>query len=737
MSSAQSQTTTETGGKVTRARLIINPQAWHGGSEEDIIDHISAQLAERQIYVDPIQTTPQDHGMQMAKSAIAEGYRLIIAAGGDGTIHEVAKGLIGSKAVLGIIPFGTMNNIAHSLHIPDDLDGACAVIAEGRRQPMDVGMLNGQPFLEAASLGIEVPMFSLGEQTRHHGFFGMAQAAWGALRLLIRFQPLRVRLELDGHTKLVNAQQITISNTPRYGLGFEVAPDAKLDDGMLDVVIARHSRRWQLIRHYWSILNGQRELDTRVQIRRAKRIRIFSSHVVPVAIDGEPAGTLPVTITVASRRLTVLAGSPNAQPEPSTRGVAGILRSMAPYEADHAPNVYPLAENAHRMRQLATWYWLATAIIGAIAWGTRRLGLWNKIPTPKPREMTPNQQRRHNVTLRLVPIALAAIFWRLRMRLEALAFLATGLMGSIITPLWRRVTQRFPDVVEPDDATMHAVASMGVLGAGLWASRKATWRRSIFFGLLAALGTGFSFLDRRSTASPERQRDSIALGAGLGAVWLGTMLNLITWLRQGLLHLTNSGEMPNVNPPRKSNPKAPVAEGAQLAIPIAMNTTLERGDILLFGPDGTIGAQVIEFLTRSHYHHVAIYDDDGMVLEAMPEGVRRAPMGNRRMTGIRLGIPSEQRQAIADWGREHVGDAYDSRGLALIAFDRLFPGLRLGGPPANRFSCAVFVADAYMQGGYDLLPNQRWQDLVPGDFIALVNTYPKVARPQAPAAEKA
>jgi len=82
-------------------------------------------------------------------------------------------------------------------------------------------------------------------------------------------------------------------------------------------------------------------------------------------------------------------------------------------------------------------------------------------------------------------------------------------------------------------------------------------------------------------------------------------------------------------------------------------------------------------MTRSHYHHVAIYDGNGMVIESMPGGVRSYKLGQRNITGIRPNTPVEQRIAAADWARSHIGDAYDTRGLALIALDRILPGLRL------------------------------------------------------------
>jgi diacylglycerol kinase (ATP) len=726
MSTPQPQTHGQSGAQTARARLIINPQAWHGTEYEDIADHICARLAVYGIQTDAIYTSPSEHGMHLARVAAQDGYGLVIAAGGDGTIDEVAKGLIGTKATLGIIPCGTMNNFARSLNIPDDLEAACALIATGQRKGIDVGMLNGKPFLEVASIGFEAPLFALGERTRHRGLAGALQGVLGMARLLLRLQPYSFALEMDGKHKLVRAQQITIMNTPRYGLGFVAAPDALLDDGYLDVVIARHARRWDLIRHYWSIMQGRRELDARVQIRRARRIRVESKYLLPVALDGEEAGTLPVTITVAPRKLHAVVGTPPATPEAAPSPFVKILKSMSPIDIERSPNVYSDSESAHRMSQLASRYWVVTAVIGLLAWLTHRLGLWQKLPAPQAKKPLPGRQQRHTLALRLVPLALAAIFWRLRMRFEALAFLLTGTIGSVVTPLWRWVARRRPKIVQPDDATMHAVASMGVLGAGLWATRKPTVRRALFSGTLATLGVWLSYIDRRSAESPERQRASIALGAGLGAVWLGIMLSGLSWIRQGLLHLTGAAPVPPE--PHPAMPLTAPYDATRLTAPVAMNAELARGDILLFGPDGTLGAQVIEFLTRSYYHHIAIYDGDGMVIEAMPAGVIRTALGSRRVTAVRPDLPAEERAAVADWARGRVGDRYDTRGLLLIAFDRVFPGLRLGGPPVHRFSCAVFVADAYMQEGHDLLPGERWEDLVPGDFMALMDMPPKPAR---------
>jgi diacylglycerol kinase (ATP) len=109
MSSTQSHQPAHDATKTMRTKLIINPQAWHGSQYENIAEHICKVLAQRGIHADAENTTPTQHGTHQARVAAEAGYGLVIAAGGDGTIQDVAKGLIGTKATLGIIPCGTMN----------------------------------------------------------------------------------------------------------------------------------------------------------------------------------------------------------------------------------------------------------------------------------------------------------------------------------------------------------------------------------------------------------------------------------------------------------------------------------------------------------------------------------------------------------------------------------------------------------------------------------------------------
>src|SRR5258708_7810716 len=148
-----------------RTILILNQKSGESpfseveGSSESYEEIILAELSVYGIKPEVWYTTPEDPGEGLARKAAEEHAELVIAAGGDGTIHAVANGLIGSTSTIGIIPLGTMNNVAHSLNIPFSIAEACAIIAKGDIRAIDVGKINGHIFLEAAGIGLETAIF--------------------------------------------------------------------------------------------------------------------------------------------------------------------------------------------------------------------------------------------------------------------------------------------------------------------------------------------------------------------------------------------------------------------------------------------------------------------------------------------------------------------------------------------------------------------------------------------------
>src|SRR5947209_11587559 len=146
-------------------------------TERTVVEALRAYGIEPKIY----HTTPEDTGQGLARRAAEEHAELVIAVGGDGTIHAVANGLVGTKSILGIIPTGTMNNLAHSLNIPDTIPAACTTIVTGETHAVDVGKINDHYFLEVAGIGLEAALFPLVEEIKHRNALSILHGAFNGL----------------------------------------------------------------------------------------------------------------------------------------------------------------------------------------------------------------------------------------------------------------------------------------------------------------------------------------------------------------------------------------------------------------------------------------------------------------------------------------------------------------------------------------------------------------------------
>ncbi|GAC1365269.1 MAG: diacylglycerol kinase family lipid kinase [Ktedonobacteraceae bacterium] len=289
-----------------RTALIFNPTsgsspmaAHQGMTTEDIREHILSSLRACNIEPEIYETTEEDPGTGLAKKAARAGADIVIAAGGDGTLHAVATGLIGTNSALGIIAMGTMNNIAHSLEIPADIEKACQVIAEGQTRLIDVGEINGNIFLEVSGIGLEAALFPAAEEIKKVGFLSTIQGIMTGLTTLFSFQPTSFEATFDGkRRRRFRAVQISVCNSPYYGAHLRFAPNAVMDDGFLDVLIYRNFSKLEYLRHALSISQGKRALGLRVSRRKIKSIEIESEHPVEIHADGEQKGHTPASIRV-------------------------------------------------------------------------------------------------------------------------------------------------------------------------------------------------------------------------------------------------------------------------------------------------------------------------------------------------------------------------------------------------------------------------------------------------------
>jgi diacylglycerol kinase (ATP) len=265
-----------------------------------------AALSSYGIDIEVYHTTPEDTGQGLSTRAAADQAELVIAAGGDGTIHAVAKGLIGTQSVLGIIPTGTMNNLARSLAIPETVEEACEVIARGETRTIDAGDANGQVFFEVAGIGLEANLFPAAEEIKAPGLLSTLRGIIKGLVTVLTFKPPRLSISFEERRRRpYYAIQVTISNAPFYGVHFQVAPNVLMDDGLLDVLVYKNFSKLEFIRHGISITQGRRVYQPKITHRKVKSVRISTEQPMEVMVDGEIHGQTPVTVTAISAALSV------------------------------------------------------------------------------------------------------------------------------------------------------------------------------------------------------------------------------------------------------------------------------------------------------------------------------------------------------------------------------------------------------------------------------------------------
>jgi diacylglycerol kinase (ATP) len=294
-----------------RICLIINPTAGQkvGLTTNAVgLDDVRALLERHQIEVDVLCTERAGHATELAQQAARDGYDIAIAAGGDGTVGEVAEGLVGTNVELAVLPLGSVMNVARMLGIPRDLDEAAKVIKARRVARIDVGRAHTQSrntfFLEAAGIGVDAGLFAYFNQ--------LDRGNWRSIKPLLtfmwRYRPRRVVLRLDGRVRRFRAMMVTVANGPYLGAALTMAPDARVDDGFFDVQVFTHFGKFELVRHLLSISGGKRVYNPKVLTFHARTVEILPPRPMMAHADSNPLGTTPARFEVVPAALSVIVG---------------------------------------------------------------------------------------------------------------------------------------------------------------------------------------------------------------------------------------------------------------------------------------------------------------------------------------------------------------------------------------------------------------------------------------------
>ena len=298
-----------------QATVIYNPLAgpadMHGPMRR-----VARFWKERGWSVDLRPTEYAGHAVELAQEAANAGHRLVVAAGGDGTMGEVANGLANTGTIMAPLPAGTGNSFGKELGMPhpnlidhNALVKASAMLADGRVQRMDLGRFQGGKYwLLWTGAGLDSYIVQHVEpRSKLSKRLGPVGYAVQAIPLMPRFPPMAATVTVDGRTYTGDFLMVLLTNCRRYA-GGEVLlnPWGKLDDGAFELFLFRGHGSLKALGYLWQVWRGEHEGNGQIERISARQVTLETERTIPVHTDGDPAGKTPFTCTIVPRALRLL-----------------------------------------------------------------------------------------------------------------------------------------------------------------------------------------------------------------------------------------------------------------------------------------------------------------------------------------------------------------------------------------------------------------------------------------------
>lgn len=284
-------------------KVILNPVAGRGnaGKERELIRQV---LVDYHCHFHLEETKEHNEAVEIAKEAAKKGFDLVIAAGGDGTINQVVNGLVGSGIPLGVISCGTGNDFARMIGMPTSISAGIHQILTGDIKWIDLCRVNQRYYVSSVGAGFDGQVAHLVNKGIRF-LKGMPAYLFGVFKTLLSHKNYPIRLTVDGHHYEFKSLLVAVNNSTSYGGGIMITPNARIDDGLLEICAAQDLNLFEILSCLPLAVKGSHQNLKKVQMLKGKEVILESEAPLYYQIDGEVLQDQVLRFTIFPRSLPV------------------------------------------------------------------------------------------------------------------------------------------------------------------------------------------------------------------------------------------------------------------------------------------------------------------------------------------------------------------------------------------------------------------------------------------------
>lgn len=291
--------------KMISVLFIINPVSGTE-SKQQILHDIETHFDRQKFSWQVAYTAYAGHGAVLATMAAENGYDMVVAIGGDGTVNEIARSLVHTQTILGIIPCGSGNGLARHLRIPLDSSRAIEILNQFNVRELDYGIINKRPFFCTCGMGFDATISYKFASSIKRGILSYLE---NTLKEITRYKPETYIIEDESGQQQLKAFLLTCANASQYGNNAYIAPEASMSDGLMDVTVIRPFTVVEAPQLAYQLFNGTLSNKGHITMFRSKKLHIIREHEGVIHCDGDPfkAGK-EITVEIESKQLRAITG---------------------------------------------------------------------------------------------------------------------------------------------------------------------------------------------------------------------------------------------------------------------------------------------------------------------------------------------------------------------------------------------------------------------------------------------